>query len=175
MSDRLTQSLINLAKQAYPNVDYLALYPAKVVSQTSDGLKVDVLPDDQRLPGMTGVEIRSGIAGATQMVANGTYVLIGWQAGDPRQPYATTFSNSTSVIKLVLNAGEVDITTSGDTKITAQGSVDIEATGTATVKGTGGTNLGMGTAQVLTLGSFDCFGVPIQQNPATIASLVKAG
>ncbi len=63
------------------SIDFLALYRAKVISQSADLSTVDLQPDDRRIPGATGIPIALGLPGATAQVAQGSYMLIGWRAG----------------------------------------------------------------------------------------------
>lgn len=74
-------------------VPYLALWPARVVSQGTDGT-LEVFLDDASMPGEVGVPIRLGIPGAEVKVKPGTRVLIGYEQGDPRKPYASLWEGT---------------------------------------------------------------------------------
>lgn len=84
--DRL-QAAIKLILDALlgRRLDYLALYPCKVVGQS--GNTVEVVPDDPRIPGTTGVPVYSGTPGTTSVIPDGTRVLLGFEGGNPRSPY----------------------------------------------------------------------------------------
>ena len=94
-----------------PRIDVLAAYPARVVSQASDG-SLDVRPDSPKLPPMTGVPIRYGVPGVSARVSAGARVLIEFAGGDPQQPIATVWE-SASVTELRL-AGDRPIIREGD-------------------------------------------------------------
>lgn len=80
-------------------LDRLALYPCRVVAQSADLTRLDLHPDDSRIPPCAGVPIRHGIPGVTVTVAPGARVLLGYAGGDPAQPYAALWEagNVTSV------------------------------------------------------------------------------
>lgn len=93
MLDRLLGPLAAIVRALTARVDYCALYRAKVISQSADLLTVDVQPTavdpltgNPRMPGLTAVPLRAPAPGAT-VVASG-FVLVGFEDGDPRQPYA---------------------------------------------------------------------------------------
>ena len=88
ISDRIKQSLLDFIRSALAGVDYLGKYDAKVVSQSADGTKVDVQPFDPRLSGMKNIALRNGLPETVCKVSPGALVLIGWDGGDPRKPYA---------------------------------------------------------------------------------------
>ncbi len=68
---------------------YLGQYTAKVERQASDG-SLDLTPDDVRLraTGLQSVPIRHGLPGCEVDVPVGELVLLAFDAGDPRKPYA---------------------------------------------------------------------------------------
>jgi hypothetical protein len=68
---------------------YLGTYTAKVESQSADG-KLDLVPEDVRLrgDGLQAVEIRHGLPGCVVVVPAGERVLLAFDGGDPRKPYA---------------------------------------------------------------------------------------
>lgn len=87
-SDRIKDSLIKLVTHILKPTDYHALYPARVVAQTPEGL-LDVVPDDTRLAGITNVPIRYGIPCVAAKVRKDSRVLIGFEGGNPKKPVAT--------------------------------------------------------------------------------------
>ncbi len=84
---RLVGGLRRLLAKLLWRVDFLALYPAKVVTQNSDGT-LEAKPDSLRLPGLSRVPIRAGLPGVDIKVAAGARVLIGFAEGDPARPLA---------------------------------------------------------------------------------------
>lgn len=114
------KSLIALVRLAYPALDFLASYPARVVAQNADGT-LELQPDDARLPGLSNVPVRYGVPGIRATVAAGARVLLGFAAGDPSKPQAELWEMA-SVTKLeitatqiVLNGGTQPIARAGDT------------------------------------------------------------
>ncbi len=87
--DRMRNALAGLVKGAQSPIDYLALYTAKVVSQS--GGTVDVRPDDRRIPSMASVPLFAGLPQWSMQVAPGGRVLIGWSGGDPARRFAVAF------------------------------------------------------------------------------------
>lgn len=96
-------------------IDYLALYPATVVSQGAD-YALELLPDDARVrgTGLAGVPIRWGLAGARCKVGPGARVLLGFAAGDPSMPYATLWEHG-DVDEVGLGAAHAPVVRVGDT------------------------------------------------------------
>lgn len=90
MFDRAIQALLGLVRGEL-GLDYLALYPARVVSQHADG-SVDLAPDDTRVPHHNAVPMDYGLPGTTATFVPGARVLLGWRGGDPGQPYAQSFA-----------------------------------------------------------------------------------
>jgi hypothetical protein len=111
--DRLTRAIYAVVKSAFPRIDYLGLYRAVVVVQSSQDAKkndmalLDVIPDDPRLPSMGGIPLRLGLPGARVEVKSGTHVLIGWSAGDPSQPYATLWDVNDPAVSITINAEKI--------------------------------------------------------------------
>lgn len=80
---------------------YLGLYPAKVVSQDPLTGLVDLLPEDQRVPSVSGVPVRHGIPGVKiAHVANGASVLLGFAGGQPDRPFATLWDAPAEPFKI---------------------------------------------------------------------------
>jgi hypothetical protein len=84
--DRIKGALERFIREVMSGVDYHALYPAKVVSQS--GQTVDVFTDDPRFGSITGVPIRTFAPSVEIVVAPNARVAIGFEAGDPEKPYA---------------------------------------------------------------------------------------
>lgn len=164
----IPSAMASLVRRAIPGIDYFTLYDAKVVSQSADLSTLDLQPTDARLAGYGRVPLKLGTPGVTAQVASGAIVRLGWNNGDPSNPYAALWDGGASVIALNLNATTIDIK--------ATGNATLECSGTATVKGTGGTALGSNPAAtpVLTVGSVDSLGVPVTNAP-TNTGLVTAG
>jgi hypothetical protein len=94
--DRFKTSLASVLEQLVgARLDYLARYPARVVSQ--DGTKLELLPDDSRVPGIKGVPIRVGLPGLVLTVPPGARVLLAFEAGDPSKPVAEIWESGTPI------------------------------------------------------------------------------
>lgn len=78
-------------------VDYLGLYPARVVAQRADGT-LDLVPDSPRAAPCQGVPYRT-LRGLSVEVSAGARVLLGYEGGDPSRPYALAWEigDATSV------------------------------------------------------------------------------
>ena len=77
-------------------LDYLARYPARVVTQASDG-RLELKPDDPRIPGIPGVPIRLGVPGMNVEIEAGARVLLAFESGDPSRPVAELWESGTPV------------------------------------------------------------------------------
>lgn len=97
-----------------PRLDRLALYPARVVAQSADKTRLDLQPDDVRIPPCAGVPIRHGLPGVTVTVTAGARVLLGYAGGDPAQPYAALWEAG-SVVSISVNGGSTRVARVGDT------------------------------------------------------------
>lgn len=85
----LRGSLERLIRGTMRDVLYLGQYTAVVQRQAADGT-LDLLPDDARIRGngLQGVPIRHGLPGVEVEVPAGVRVLLGFDNGDSRSPYA---------------------------------------------------------------------------------------
>jgi hypothetical protein len=94
--DRLTDSIRTILDALLGRkLDYLARYPVRVVAQDVAG-RVDVVPDDPRIPGMSGLPLYTGIPGVTidlrdaltGEIPGEVRALVGFTGGDPTRPFA---------------------------------------------------------------------------------------
>ena len=102
-----------------PCVDYLAQYPAKVVTQNGDG-SLELVPDDTRLPTYSAVPIRYGVPGVSAQVAPGARVLLGFAGADPQKPIAELWE-SASVVSLTVTGATVNLATGTGTIVNIGG------------------------------------------------------
>lgn len=84
---RLRAALAAIIRAEMRRVDYLALYPATVLSQDGAGGPLDLRPDTEALPPPQAVPLRV-VGGVKVTIPAGTRVLLGYEAGDPSRPYA---------------------------------------------------------------------------------------
>lgn len=109
-ADRIKDSLTAFVKSVFSSLDFYAFYRAKVVSQSSDNLKLDLQPDDARFAGgLSGIPLRLGIPGATVTVTPGAYVFVGWDGGDPQKPFCMLWEDGASVTALTFKATTVNV------------------------------------------------------------------
>lgn len=90
-----------------PSIDHLTTYRAKVVAQSADLLTVDLQADDPRIGTLSAVPILMGLPAATASITAGCFVRLGWRAGDPRQPYVTSWESGAHANKTVIPADTV--------------------------------------------------------------------
>jgi hypothetical protein len=117
---RLDEAILGVVQRLLPSIDYLALYPCKMVSQNAD-LTLELQPEHSKLPAYSKVPIRIGIPGAQVKVAGGARVLLGFEGGSPAAPYASLWDTA-SVTELVLN-GTIIKLNGGSVPVAKEGSV----------------------------------------------------
>lgn len=124
--DRLFTALKKIVQRVLTesdDVDFRALYPAKIVKWQSDGVNpsgtVDVLFDDQRLAQKSGAVILPAFVGNSYVPKQGTRVLVGWQGGDERYPYIAGWlgSGGGGNSRLVFVADRVNIGVDSDADV----------------------------------------------------------
>lgn len=86
----LYSGLAGLVREVMRGVDWLALYPAKVLVQRADGT-LDVVPDSGRLPPLVAVPVRVPVPGARLSVPAGARVLVGFEGGEQARPVAQLY------------------------------------------------------------------------------------
>lgn len=110
-TERLNAALRRLVAKHLPPLDYLALYPARVVAQNGDG-SLELRPVDGRIPPSSRVPLRLPLPGMTAQVAPGASVLLGWEGGDPSAPFAALFAGG-SLLALTVTAPSLAMGDSG--------------------------------------------------------------
>lgn len=104
--DRQKEALATLARGAVFD-DYSGVFRAKVLKQHPNRRRVDVQPEDPRLPAMSNIPLRVGVPGVEVVILPGHQVLVGFDNGWPDRPYATGWvpgDGGTVPAKLTLNA-----------------------------------------------------------------------
>ncbi len=96
-------------------IDYSQLYPAAVVSQNSDGT-LQVIPDSPKIQGtgMNNVRIRHGLPGTAVVVSQGARVRIGFENGDPSQPFAGLWDTDAAFVTITFAGGVQALARQGD-------------------------------------------------------------
>jgi hypothetical protein len=92
-------------------VDFLALYPGKVVSQSADKTRVDVQLDRTEIPSPSNIPLRMGIPGTTVTLnlSQTVRVLVGWEGGDPAKPFALLFDTGIGTTRIDIDATTIDL------------------------------------------------------------------
>lgn len=125
IGDRLQRAIEGAIRALVP-VDYLAIYPCKVIAQQANG-SLDLRPERAGLPDLSGVPIRCGLPGCKVTVAAGARVLVGFEGGRPDAPYAALWVESAPATKIeidgeiVFNAGTAEVARKGDAVGTLSG------------------------------------------------------
>ena len=122
----LIASIKALVRAALLRVDFYAMYSAKVVAQSGDGT-LEVLPDDPRLPGASNVPIRIGVPGVDVKVMPGARVMIGFDGGNPKAPFAALFDSSSLLAITITSATTVTIKANAQVTISASALVSVSA------------------------------------------------
>jgi hypothetical protein len=93
-----------------PSVFHLGLYRAKVVKCADDGSTCDLQPVNDGIAGAQNVRVRVGVPGLQQIVQPGAVMLLGWEGGNPGEPYCVpSFEDGATVIKLILAAQALEL------------------------------------------------------------------
>jgi hypothetical protein len=164
----------SMAQQALAGVDYYATYVCQVVSQSTDLATVDISPVGARnqslIGGLQRVPVRF-MGGIKTQMTPGSTVLLGWDGGSPEGPYVTSGAVGDTAIKIALS----DV--ANDSLEISAGTVTVKIAG-VTVLQASATSVGLGLVRALPflyLGSVDGLGIPVTNNPAASASIVKGG
>lgn len=105
--DPVRAALTKIVRQMTRTIDFLAMYPAKVVSQNGDGT-LELKPTSDRMPGMSRIPIRYGVPGVRAKVKRDSYVALEFEQGSPSRPVATVWDRE-SVAELTIKADRVVI------------------------------------------------------------------
>lgn len=133
-ADRIKGALQRLVQSFMARIDYLALYPARVVSMEVSGQTVELKPDDARIPDLTDVPLWHGLPGVEVEVEKDARVLLGFEGGNPARPFAMLWQGETLKSLKVTSVGEVSVEAQGDVEVKGV-NVKVEATGKAEVQG----------------------------------------
>lgn len=126
--DRLRDTIARTIQRETAKLGYSAMYPARVVLQDSAGA-LELVPDDPRLPPMTGVPVRLSIPGSVRVPA-GSRVLVGFEDASPAKPYASLFEG-TKLDEVRLGEGGPAVARVGDA-VGLQMRIEIDGGGNVT-------------------------------------------
>lgn len=120
VTDRLKRGLLAIVESMIrKRVDYLAMYPGKLVRQNANGT-VDVVCEDARIGSLAAVPIRIGVPGVTVVVKTPSRVLITFENGNPQAPIACLWDAAT-LDTITIDAKNVNLVKSGGLPIARQG------------------------------------------------------
>jgi hypothetical protein len=110
----VSEALKRVIRAVMRDTRFHKLYPCTVESQDANGL-LDLTPDDQELrgTGLGAVPIRHGLPGFTVKVKSGARLLLGFEAGDPKRPYAALWEPG-AVEEIVFDSGTNPVACDGD-------------------------------------------------------------
>ena len=111
-ANRLMAAIESIVRRTVRQVDYLALYPGRVVAQDGDGGPLDVELDEPRFALPRAIPYRT-LAGVAVTVPAGARVLVGFEGGDPARPYAGLWELG-DVTRLVIGGGTQGAARHGD-------------------------------------------------------------
>lgn len=118
---------MRLARTADPCTAYAKLYRAKVLRQSTDLETLDVQPEADILPIMTGIPLRTGIPGVSAQVSAGSHVLVGWADGDPTKPFAAIWDTDPKAVRVIVTSDRVDLGGSDAGEALVMGTTFMEA------------------------------------------------
>lgn len=107
--DRLKRAIRGMVRGAQQPIDYLSMFVGTVVAQS--GGRIDVKPDDSRIPTMAGVPLFASPPQWSLSVAPGGKVLVGWSGGDPKSAFAIGFDADVAAVSLGIECPSVTIGT----------------------------------------------------------------
>ncbi len=94
--DRVKGGFQALARGAHATIDYQASYRAKVLKQNAGGNRLDIEPEDRRLPSMPNVPLMVGIPGMEVHLLPGHFVELRFLNGWPDRPRVTSWEPGTA-------------------------------------------------------------------------------
>jgi hypothetical protein len=127
-TDRVKGALKAFIESLTARYRYSARYQCKVVSQNGDGT-LELIPDDRKIPGMSGVPIYCGIPGAAVKVSPGARCLLEFAGGDPSKPCVTGWEPG--------SAAQIDLSTTGLLNVNAGGAAAVRPVARATIDSAG--------------------------------------
>lgn len=126
---------------APPRIDRLAFYRCEVKACASDGSTVDVTPANKLIAPLQKVPLLTGVPNGVAVVKAGSIVRLGWDGGDPSQPYAIPLWESATVSKFTLTVGgQVIVVDDNGTKVTITTTTFNVKAGTSNIGDTSGTS-----------------------------------
>lgn len=107
-------SLERFIRWVMRDTKYHALYPCTVEGQAADGT-LDLTPDDAAIrgTGTQNVKIRHGLPGVRVKVKQGARILLGFEAGDPKRPFASLWEPG-AIEEISVDGGTQPVSRAGD-------------------------------------------------------------
>lgn len=137
----LASVVAGMARQATAGIDFYGRYECQVVTQSGDLTTVDVSPVGDRnkklLGGLQRVPVRAG-TGIKIKFAPGAHVLLGWDGGNPGNPYVTDGVSGETPLGIQLAGSDAVVTKTDIDAIKAaiSGAVIVAQDGGASLKST---------------------------------------
>lgn len=110
----LREAIERIMRDVLAPTRYHADYAASVEAQHDDDT-LDLLPDDESIrgTGLSHVPIRHGLPGVRVRVVVGSRVLLRFEAGDPRRPYAALWEPG-AIEEISFDGGQAPVARRGD-------------------------------------------------------------
>jgi hypothetical protein len=139
---RLRGALERLVRWVTRDALFLGQFTAQVITQAADGT-LDLLPEDTRLraTGLQAVPIRHGLPGVKVKVPPGERVLLGFDQGDARKPYAALWHSGAVIEVQIGGVLPVAVAALVDAQLSAlKAAIGVAAAAETLGSGLGGTN-----------------------------------
>jgi hypothetical protein len=110
----VSEALKRVIRAVMRDTRFHKLYPCTVERQDANGL-LELTPDDEEIrgTGLAAVPIRHGLPGFTVKVKSGARLLLGFEAGDRKRPYAALWEPG-AVEEIVFDGGTNPVACDGD-------------------------------------------------------------
>ena len=114
-SDRLKADLAAFIRWVTRDTRYHRSYACSVQGQDASGL-LDLYPDDESIrgSGTSKVPIKHGLPGVKVKVSVGSRVMMNFENGDPRKPFASLWDNGGTQIEISVGASPLNNARQGD-------------------------------------------------------------
>lgn len=111
----LRSSLDKFLGRIRQNIDYSRLYPCRVVGQNPDGT-LQLRPDSPKMrgKGLDRVPLKHGLPGIEVTVSQGAKVRLGFDNGNPGEPYAALWDTNAEFVKIKVAGGTQPVARMGD-------------------------------------------------------------
>jgi len=91
LSDYLKRIIAHVMKKAV----YYGLFKYRVTEQAADKVSLKAVNQDRHFPDQLFIKKAHGLQGVSEMCAEGSHVLVGFEGGDPGRPYVAHYLDGT--------------------------------------------------------------------------------